>query len=180
MKILFKNIRSGKRRAAITDLNSIARKEIERAMDTQVKPLLIKSHEIIVANWKNKPGFDSKKYIKPSEIAISVFPTGENAKIWGYVDQGTKPHDIEPKRAKMLHFAWGGPGSYVSKTLARPARTVSSGGYVQNPVETFRKKVHHPGTEPRNFSKEIASDIQPDFKKLIENAFRRTAAEVEE
>jgi len=180
MKILLRNIRSSKRQAAITDLNNIVRKEIEKAMDTQVKPVLIKSHNLIVAGWEHKPGFDGKKYIKPDKIEISVFPTGENAKIWTFVDQGTKPHDITPKTAPRLVFPWGGPGSYVSKTLARPARTVSGGGYVKNPVMQFRKQVHHPGTEARNFSKEIAKDVEPQFKKLIDNAFRKVASEVEE
>jgi len=180
MKILFKSIRSGKRRAAITDLNNIARKMIDAAIDKQVKPALIKSHEMVVADWKHKPGFASKKHIQFDSIAISVYPTGKHKDIWIFVDQGTKAHKIAAKNAPNLVFPWGGPGSYVSKTLAKPARTVRGGGYVKNPTMQFRKQVQHPGIQAREFTKEIAEDINPDFKKFIENTFRQIARKVEE
>lgn len=149
-------------------------------LDREVKTTLIKSHEIVVANWEHKPEFNSKKYITPEQIAVSVFPTGENADIWTFVDQGTKPHKIAAKNAPNLVFQWGGPGSYVSKTLARPARTVRGGGYVKNPKLHVVKQVNHPGTQAREFTKEIAEDIKPDFKKTIENTFRAIARQVEE
>lgn len=183
MKILFRNIRSGKRQAEIVKLNSITRKALEEVLDRQVKPTLLKSHKIIVADWEHKPDFGTKKYITAEQIAVSIFPTGENAKIWTFVDQGTKAHPI-PKSpmppGKFLVFPWGGPGSYVSKTLARPARTVKGGGYVKNPTLQFRKQVNHPGTQAREFTPEIAEDIKPDFQKTIENTFRAIARQVEE
>lgn len=180
MKILFRNIRSGKRQAEIVKLNSITRKALEEVLDRQVKPTLLKSHKIIVADWEHKPDFGTKKYITAEQIAVSIFPIGENAKIWTFVDQGTKPHKIAAKNAPNLVFQWGGPGSYVSKTLARPARTVRGGGYVKNPTLQVRKAVNHPGTQAREFTPEIAEDIKPDFQKTIENTFRAIARQVEE
>lgn len=177
MKVLFRNVRSGKRRALLTELNSIARKELEQALDQEVKPALVKSHELVVANWEHKPGFASRKYVTPQLIALGVYPTGENAKIWTFVDQGTRPHPITARRAPRLIFQ---AGEYVPKTMARPARTVSGGGYVKNPKLVAPVTVQHPGTEAREFTVTIAEDIKPDFKRTIENVFRRISRQLEE
>lgn len=136
---------------------------------------MIKSHKLIVANWKNKPDFKARKSITASEISVNVFPSGPNKKIWTFVDKGTKPHVIVPKNASRLAFRTG----YKPKTLARPARTVSGGGISTGP-KVFAQKVNHPGNEPRNFTLQIAKDIKPGFKKEIENAFRRASKQVEE
>ena len=173
--MLLKNVRGAKRQAAIQDLNSIVRKELEDAIDRKVKPALIKSHEIIVAPWEHKPKFQSRKYIKPQFIAVNVFPTGDNAKIWRFVDEGTKPHIIKAKNAPRLIFQTG----YVSKTLAKPARTVSGGGYTTGPIIS-KPVVNHPGNEAREFTKIIAEDIQPEFEKEMENAFRRASNKIKE
>jgi len=175
MPLLLKNVRKGKRRAALTDLNNITRKALEKALDSEVKPALIKSHNLVVADWKNKPEFRTRKVIRPERITMTVFPIGPAAEIYGYVDQGTKPHIIKPVRAPLLVFQTG----YKSKTLANPARTVSGGGIATGP--TVRAKlVHHPGSEAREFSKTIAGDIEPDFKRIIENTFRTVSRQLEE
>lgn len=173
--VLFRNVRSKKRKAAILDLDSITRKQLEDVLDNQVKPNILKAHERVVSNWKNKPSFQSKKFINPNRIAINIFPTGPNADIWRFVDEGTKPHIIQAKNAPMLKFRLG----YQSKTLAKPARTVSGGGKATGPfMQKFR--VNHPGNEARNFTGEIAEDIKPSYKDLIEKTFRKVAKSVEE
>jgi len=181
-KAFLRSVRSGKRKLALADLSSISRKEIEDAMDKRIKPVLVKSHEKIVEDWDSNVGFAARKVIRSDSIAVYVFPTGEDKMVWIYVDRGTKPHKIEAKNAPRLAF-WmttkgGKPvrGGYEPKTLARPARTVAGGGYVREPKALVTPKaVDHPGNEPRNFTQQIARDIEPFFKKEIENAFRRTA-----
>lgn len=177
MPLLLRNIRSGKRRALITDLNSITRKQLEKALDTQVKPILVKSHELVVANWKNKPEFKTRKYIRADSIRMTVYPAGDSeaVAIWGYVDQGTKPHLIVPVHAPFLRFRTG----YQPKTLAKPARTVPGGGKATGDWVSA-KLVHHPGNEAREFTATIARDIQPDFNRIIENTFRQIARQLEE
>jgi hypothetical protein len=179
MKVLFRAIRAPGRLLA---LNTLARQEIERVLDNEVKPALVKSHEAIVADWEHQPGFASRKYVRPDSIAVSVYPTGENADIWIWVDRGTKPHEIPervPKAALALRFQAG--GKYQPKTLAAPARTVSGGGRVTGGTTVFAQRAKaftHPGTEAREFTKVIAEDISPEFKRVVENAFRRVAREV--
>lgn len=184
MKVLFKNIRSGRRKAKLLDLNDITRKQLERDLDTKVKPTLIKSHELIVANWKSNIGFASRKYITADQIAVSIYPTGPDKEIWGYVDQGTRSHQIPahgPVSAQAMKFQGG--GTYQSKTLARPARTVSGGGKVSGGQTVFAKRVKaytHPGSEGRHFSERIAEDIQPGFIRVTEGSFRVVSREVQE
>ncbi|MHC4710891.1 MAG: hypothetical protein ACYTA3_10880 [Planctomycetota bacterium] len=165
------------------NIDSLARKEVEAALE-KTKKALVKSHEIIVQDWKSDVGFRAAKYIRKDRMWVTVFPVGADREIWFYVDLGTKPHDIPtpilPKRAKALSFRAG--GTYVPKTLAKPARTVSGGGKVTGGTKVVVAAVYnkgqpikHPGSEGRHFTKQIAEDIQPSFKREVENAFKRVA-----
>lgn len=175
MPLLLKNIRSKKSKAQLLDLNNIARKAIEQALKEKVAPVLVKSHNLVVADWTNKPEFQTRTSIRPDKISMTVFPTGPHAGIYEIVDQGSPPHIIRPVKAKMLVFRTG----YKSKTLAKPARTVSGGGKATGDV-VFAKLVHHPGSEAREFSKVIAEDIKPDFKQIIDTTFRKVSKQLEE
>ena len=175
MPILLRNIRSKKRKAEITVLDYLTRKALEQALKDKVAPVLVKSHNLVVANWKNKPTFETRISVRPDKISMTVFPAGPNAGIYEIVDQGSPPHIIRPVRARMLAFNLG----YKSKTLARPARTVSGGGKSTGPL-VFAKLVHHPGSEAREFSQVIAKDISPQFKTLIETTFRKVSKQLEE
>ncbi len=175
MPILLKNIRSKKSKALLLDLNNIARKAIEQALKEKVAPALIKSHNLVVADWKNKPTFETRIAVRPDKISVTVFPAGPNAGIYEIVDQGSPPHIIRPVSAKMLVFRTG----YKSKTLAKPARTVAGGGKATGDV-VFAKLVHHPGSGAREFSKVIAKDIQPGFETIINNTFRKVSKQLEE
>lgn len=173
MPLLLRSLR--KKRANLVNLNTIAFEMLQEAMDKQVGPLLVKSHQRIVADWEHKPDFDSRTQIRSDIIITTVYPIGPNDKIWLFVDQGTKPHPIEAKNAPRLIFQTG----YQAKTLAKPARTVSGGGKATGPV-VVAKKVQHPGSEAREFSKTIAEDIKPDYNRLIDNTFKKIAKKVEE
>jgi hypothetical protein len=170
-KTLFRQIRSPAREKVLMDLDSLARKEVEVALE-KTKKALVASHEIIVKNWKSDVGFRAAKYIRKDRMWVTVFPVGSDREVWFYVDLGTKPHTITAKRGPYLTFQ---AGNYVPKTLAKPARTVSGGGQVRNAQWVKTKRVQHPGSEGRGFTKQIAEDIQPSFKSEVENAFKRVA-----
>lgn len=180
-------IRGKGRKALLSDIDGIARKEIKAGMD-RIRPVLVKSHEIVVKDWEHQPEFKTRLVFKPTEISLFVFPAGEHKMIWIYVDQGTKPHKIEAKKAPRLAFMMTvGPdgkfmrGQYVPKTMARPARTVVGGGYPRPPTALARPLVvDHPGSEGRGFTKQIASDIEPAFKREIDAAFKRAARRINE
>jgi hypothetical protein len=174
VKAFVRRVRAKGRKALLADLASVCRKEVEAAMDDRIKPALVKSHEKIVEDWESDVAFAARKVIKPDSITIYVYPTGEDKMVWVYVDQGTRPHEIRARNAPRLAF-WA--GTYEPKTLARPARTVSGGGYVKEPKVFVRPLVvQHPGIkEPREFSKRIVEDIEPYFVQEIEKAFQRAA-----
>lgn len=57
----------------------------------------------------------------------------------GYVELGTRPHEIRPNRAKVLAWASSPSGRRLSGTPRRGA------------AMTFARLVHHPGTKPQPF-----------------------------
>ena len=175
VKAFLYHIRSPKRRVMLSNLASVARKEMEAVMDQEVKPALVKSHEWVVEDWKHKPGFQGRKVIRSNSITVYVYPTGEHKMIWYYVDQGTKPHVIKAVRAPMLKFKTG----YIAKTAAQPARLVSGGGRATGPWVS-KASVNHPGSEGRGFSEQIAKEWEPDFKRLVDNAFTRISRRMAE
>lgn len=152
------------------------KKEIERALDAQVKLDLIAYFKKVVKSWKHQPQFKAKKSIKPDSMSVDVFPIGSDAQIWRYVSQGTRgPYPI-PKTPRPYHlrFLWGGYGSYKARTLPNgtyngPGRVI--GGKIHRP-----KQVSHPGIKARNFEKHIARWYAPKFKKVMDAAVKRGIA----
>ena len=114
-----------------------------------------KEFEITTIGWKTEVKFDELVFIGPDSIDILVDTTNE---IYGYVNNGTRPHDIFAKPGKRLAFRWGGPGSYSAKTAVGKQVHNPAGGQSSGPLlRPFA--VAHPGTKARNFDKTI--------KKLI-------------
>ncbi|AFK87708.1 hypothetical protein Tsac_2855 [Thermoanaerobacterium phage THSA-485A] len=77
--------------------------------------------------------------------------TGNTSVLWGkyygrYVITGTKPHDIYPVHAKVLHFYWEKIGK-----------------------EVFLAHVHHPGTKANDFRKPAIDeiDLQEVTSKIV-------------
>ena len=92
------------------------------------------------------------------DIQVGPKPNTDGARIYGYVDKGTRgPYPI-PKvgntTAKTLYFQWGGKGSYKAKTSPRTLGAKSGGP--SGPMVSF-KRVMHPGIKhPRKFTETIA------------------------
>jgi hypothetical protein len=146
-------------------------KEIRRTIESKVKPDLLKRFEEIVADWDTKIKFIAKTTVTSNSISVSVRPAGRNAKIWRFVSEGTKPHKIRPKNAKVLAFVWGGKGSYVPKT--KPIGQFGGPGRVTNGTLRFFPEVNHPGNKARQFEKAIAKKEERRFQGFITQAIRR-------
>ena len=98
-------------------------------------------------------------------------PTGPDAKIYRFVNDGTRPHKIRPKRAKALSFVTGGKGSYVPKT--KPVGQFGGPGIVRGGERVYAQEVDHPGTKPRNFDLRISNKMAPVLAKAIREAVSR-------
>lgn len=174
MKLLWRSVRAGKRKAALEDITNIVIEDLHRTMRETITPELLDRFETITDSWDHKVSFTFVANTTPKEISVEVFPTGNNAQIWQYVNDGTDPHVITPKNASVLAFTWGGPGSYNPKTRKGVLAPISGGGSVSGGKKVFRPFVNHSGYEGRELNKAIADDYLPDFRRHIENSFRRT------
>jgi hypothetical protein len=148
--------------------------EVAKTLDAEVKPALLAYFEKVTKSWVNEQTFKAKKRITQTMMTVDVWPSGPNAKIWGYVTNGNPTPYRIPKlgntKAKTLRFTWGGKGSYK-------ARTTPQGGY-KGPGKatgntTYRKFVTHPVVPGRHFEKHIARWYNPQFRRTMKNAVAR-------
>lgn len=164
-------------------LNEVkARECLERAVATFAKETIRPHFYDVVSDWKTEIKFKVVAQVQPPLITASVVPYGKNEDIYRYVDEGTKPHKIRPKRkfvrnkAATLAFQWGGPGSYKPRTLP-VARAHVGPGQVVGGALTFALEVDHPGTEARQFSVAIEKKVTPEFRRFMEREFQKIARE---
>lgn len=113
------------------------------------------------STWDHQPKFE-KEIDTTDGIAVLV---GTDDEIYGYVNDGTRPHTIEPVNKSVLRFQAGytpktSPGSMTSK------RGGSFGDFV------YAKSVRHPGIRPRNFDKRISKEWESKYKSRMEGAMR--------
>lgn len=158
------------RRKGVFDNPRAVIREIERTMDGPVKAHVLEEHRKRVANWESDVDFAARKFLRSNGIWVNVFATGEDKRVWNYVDKGTRQHWIFAVNAPKLVFTWGGPGSYTPKTDEGDVYGQDGG---PSGELTWRNAVLHPGNQPRHFSKIIGRRYSPEFKREIRNAIRR-------
>jgi len=107
------------------------------------------------------------------QFAITTIPDGflvtTDDEIWGFVDQGTKPHlipAIVPVNKKAITIL--GPGR--PKTAPR---VIGSGSGAKGPIVAIRKRtkpIQHPGTEARAFSETLQDKYNDELPRRIDAA----------
>lgn len=129
----------------------VTQRVMRQVADTAEREML-RRYRRTTDSWEHKPAFETVKEVTPTSIAVMV---GTDDRVYGFVDKGTRPHDIEPKGPGYpLRFQVG----YSAKTL--PGFLGSRKGGKFGP-ERRAMKVHHPGTEARGFSEMIYREIGP-------------------
>lgn len=146
-----------------------------KAFEREIRAAVDKTADGMLADFKKTTRTwrtDVKFYARPKggqlgrrDMVITIYT---NSQIYQYVEAGTKPHPIRPKKAKALRFL----SNYRAKTRAGFIGS-SAGGTSGNPV--FAKEVMHPGTKARNFAAIIAKKHTPRFKKNVDAAMARAA-----
>lgn len=134
---------------------------------TKLGKNVLKTFEGTTNNWNTKVKFDLKVTVNSSEAMIEITTDNE---IYGYVNEGTKPHVIRPKRARRLAFRTG----YRPKTT--PKSITSGPGGDSGPWVTAGV-VHHPGTKARQFTKYVIVRYQDVFPVVIQQAIEKAAKE---
>lgn len=154
MKVSF--TRLGKPKPVLPNLEKIIAQELAKEQKA-----ILREYQSTTRTWANKPEFEVDE---ESEGAV----IGTDNPIYGYVDHGTKPHVIRPKRAKKLHFFASG---FVSKTV--PRRLNPRAGRKATKAETFSSGVQHPGTEGREFSKIIRERSTARFWRNLQKRIKQ-------
>lgn len=133
-----------------------ATRAIRNVLEARAQVILI-DFKVTTQTWTKKPKF----YIRRPKRRIRVIGTDDL--IYKFVDGGTKSHPITTKNAPMLVFQAG----YRAKTRVKVIGS-SQGGKFGPTVH--KKEVNHPGTEAREFTKEIAKKWQKLLPNIIQRA----------
>lgn len=115
--------------------------------------------ETTTATWEHQPAFDIQ-VSAPGERVI-----GTDDRIYSYLDQGTRPHDIAPRKpGGLLRFSASG---FRPKT--RPGYIGSNKGATGSSGPVFTRRVRHPGITARGF----ATAIQKKWQRELPVTFQR-------
>ena len=144
------------------------RREILAALKSADKGIE-KDFRDTTATWKHNVSFVHGYALTQNQGKAYTLTDDE---IYRYVNDGTKPHPIYPKRAKALSFRWGGKGSYRPKTA--PGRFGSRPGGPSGPQVAF-KKVQHPGTKARKFDNLIGKRWLTLLPRALQDALSKGA-----
>jgi len=145
------------------DVNAFER-NMKDALDHTIN-IVHDDFKATVKSWKKPAKFDKKDARKVGGRLEAITSTSDE--IYFYVTRGTRPHIIVPKSAGALSFQTG----YRAKTRVRVIGSRSGGSY--GPRVTA-KSVMHPGTDARDFDKEIAKRRQRNMTNLVRLGIMRS------
>ena len=124
----------------------------------EVGKRIVKDYQRTTRTWDHKPQFLMEVNTSHNQYEVMV---GTDDEIYGYVDWGTKPHEIRAKNAKYLRF-WS-----RSTPKTTPGHLGSGMGRKGGEL-TFRQRVWHPGIKPRRFSETIHKRASKYARAIIE------------
>ena len=153
-----------KERLSPERINKAVEKHLDKSYD-RIKSLYAETY----ATWEHKPKFVFEKKMESNGMRYKYYTEDE---IYGYVHNGTKPHDIYPRGDYPLAFPWAGfPGAHEPRT---EPRIVGSWGVNTNENGMyFFRHVNHPGIKPREFTRMIYEEIEPVITKQLFAELRR-------
>ena len=140
-------------------------KEIKAALKDEGRDV-VKEYEKTVATWKKKPKFESIVDVSGGDAAVL---TGTDSEIYGYVDEGTRPHIIRPVRASRLRFKSG----YKAKTQPRKIGSQAGGAFGDT---VYAMQVRHPGSKAREFSPTIQKRRRKPFTRRMVGAMQKAGS----
>jgi hypothetical protein len=153
---------SGIIQARLRDVTKAARTAVGKGLDKTARDAQQKL-DAVVSTWVNKPAFEiySRDTGYKQIREVSIYGNKKAVAIWFYVDKGTKPHIIRPKKpGGRLRF-----GSQFAPKTAFRAKFGGAGKSGGKPV--YRQLVRHPGTKARDFSGAYKEDAQKQVRTEI-------------
>lgn len=123
----------------------------------QVALASVADFKVTTQTWRHQPKFQTR--IGP--FGAAVFTLDQR---YQWINNGTNPYIIRPKRASRLRFTV----PFRAKTIPGKIRS-RKGSRGKNVV--YAKVVHHPGIAARNFDEAIQTKWQKEFPVLMQLAF---------
>ena len=115
-------------------------KRLDRALDTTASDVN-RRYAAAIRQWRTPVTFATET---PTTNERTITTQSD---IFLYNDEGTRPHRINPRRKRFLHFYWRRQGRWV-----------------------FSKGVNHPGTKAKKITHGIAVAIQSVLESNIQSA----------
>lgn len=145
----------------LPDFQQIAKTELRREVVAVKRELSLPTKR-----WKHTVVFYDRSASGAQSSGVDV---GTENKIYGYVDRGTRPHIIRPKKAKSLAF------NSVFRAKTKPDSLNSAVGS-SKPPKVYAQEVRHPGTRARGFTKLVLRRSRLRFAKNVDKAVRLAVA----
>lgn len=155
---------------AITPKSLTSSKEYAKAIKQAVMKsarLVERDYESTVRTWssKNKPKFDVITAELDGDYLVTA---GTDSLLCMWVDEGTKPHIIRPRRSRFLRFRVGGRAKTTPNVIGSQAGS-------QGDSWRTADFVLHPGTRARNFTKKIKERRQKTVEQEISQSVAKIA-----
>lgn len=113
--------------------------------------------EVTTQTWKHQPKFEIKLI---GHKAALVYTTDQR---YNWINDGTDPYVIRPKRAARLRFTV----PFRAKTVPGAIRS-RKGSHGRKVV--YARVVHHPGIAARKFDEAVQKKWQPQFPIIMQQA----------
>ncbi len=134
----------------LATLPDTVRQRVMRQIAQLAEREALRRYRRTTRTWSHQPEFTAMRESTGDSLAVLV---GTDDPVYGYVDKGTKPHEITPKRPGYpLRFR----GNYQAKTAVGVLNS-GPGGASGDTVRAMR--VWHPGTKARQFSEMIFQEV---------------------
>ena len=140
------------------DFDEIAKKIINNVSKNVAKQQKIFARDVknATAAWKNPLELELD-----SDDEGATISTDDDRYKW--VDEGTKPHEIRPRNAKVLRFTSGsGVRSEIARRKAKSARRDAN--------VTYATSVSNPGIRPRSITEKIMARRRPRIISSVDDA----------
>lgn len=120
--------------------------------------------ESTTRTWKHKPQFEVTVTETNGDYSVAA---GTDDQRYKWVNDGTRPHIIRPRRSRFLRFRVGGSPKTTPNVIGSKAGA-------QGTDWRTAQEIHHPGTTARNFTKRI----QERRQKTLEQETSQNLAKV--
>ena len=171
--MLKRRVNSPRRTVAMR--TKLGRKLMGQALDQLAEQTIKPKFYDVVSDWDTDVKFVKTTKLGYRELRVEVRPH-KNKAIFTYVDKGTRPHKIKPKKRRPKSATKANlvfRTDYSARTAPIAQAHVGSGRATGDLV--FAKEVNHPGSAARKFSATIHDEALPEFRRITENVFRKLA-----